>query len=158
MSDSGTRTIETTSPEETAELGRSLGALLQPGHVLALIGPLGAGKTQLTQGLALGLGAPERVTSPTFKLVNEYHGRIALYHLDAYRLQGADDLIALGCDEFFDATEGDAAAVVEWADRVAAALPADRLEIHIDLTGETTRTLALTPTGPNAAALLAALA
>jgi tRNA threonylcarbamoyladenosine biosynthesis protein TsaE len=154
MNDNTTRTIETASPEETAELGRALGTLLGPGHVLALIGPLGAGKTQLTQGLALGLGAPERVTSPTFKLVNEYHGRIVLYHLDAYRLHGADDMIALGCDEFFD---GAGAAVVEWADLVAPALPDDRLEIRIELTGETSRTLTFTPAGPNAAALLAAL-
>ena len=147
-------TIETHSPEETAALGRRLGEQLEPGDVLALVGPLGAGKTQLTKGLALGAGAQGRVTSPTFKLVNEYAGRITLYHIDAYRLHDAADLVALGCDEFFDT---DGAAVVEWADRVAAALPEGHLRIDINITGPASRTLVLRPTGPRAARLLNAL-
>ena len=142
--------IETTSPEETAELGRMLGERLRPGDVLALVGPLGAGKTQLAKGLALGVGAETTVTSPTFKLVNEYAGRVRLYHIDAYRLRSAEDLVALGCDEFFD---GDGAAVVEWADRVAAALPAEHLRVAIDITGPTSRRLTLAPLGQRAGRL-----
>ena len=144
--------IETHSPEETLELGRKLGKRLEPRDVLALIGPLGAGKTQLTRGLALGVGSDGRVTSPTFKLVNEYEGRIRLYHIDAYRLHGADDLVALGCDEFFD---GDGAAVVEWADRVAGALPAERLRVEIQITGADSRKFMLSAEGPGAERLLA---
>jgi len=143
--------IETNSPEETVELGRKLGERLEPGDVLALTGPLGAGKTQLTRGLALGAGAAGRVTSPTFKLVNEYAGRVRLYHIDAYRLRGADDLVALGCDEFFD---GDGAAAVEWADRVAEALPPDHLRVEIAITGAASRRLAFSAAGPRSERLL----
>lgn len=143
--------IETNSPEDTAELGRRLGRRLEAGDVLALTGPLGAGKTQLTRGLALGTGAASRVTSPTFKLVNEYEGRVRLYHIDVYRLGGAEDLVALGSDEFFD---GDGAAVVEWADRVAGALPAEHLRIEIDITGAASRRFVLTALGPRCERLL----
>ena len=146
--------VETHSPEETTALGRRLGERLEPGDVLALAGPLGAGKTQLVRGLALGVGAEGRVTSPTYKLVNEYSGRIRLYHVDAYRLRGAGDMLALGCDEFFD---GDGAAVVEWANRVAAALPAEFLRIDIDLTGPRSRRLVLDARGPRPARLIDAL-
>ena len=145
--------IETHSPEETVELGRRLGEQLVPGDVIALVGPLGAGKTQLTRGIALGAGSTGRVTSPTFKLVNEYDGRVRVYHLDAYRLHGADDLVALGCDEFFD---GDGAAVVEWADRVAEALPDDRVRVDIAITGATSRRLTFSTAGPRAERLIAA--
>lgn len=146
-------TIETHSSEETVEVGRRLGEYLESGDVLALVGPLGAGKTQLTRGIAFGAGATSRVTSPTFKLVNEYDGRVRVYHLDAYRLHGPDDLVALGCDEFFD---GDGAAVVEWADRVDAALPADRVRIDIVITGPASRRLTFSAAGPRAERLIAA--
>ncbi len=146
--------IETVSPEETVELGRRLGEQLERGDVLALVGPLGAGKTQLTRGLALGIGAGERVTSPTFKLVNEYEGRIRLFHIDAYRLRDAEDLAALGCDELFDGR--DSAAVVEWADRVAAALPAEYLSIEFEITGPASRKLIIGAAGPRSARLLPA--
>lgn len=145
--------VETNSPEETTELGRRLGGRLEPGDILALTGPLGAGKTQLTRGLALGTGAASRVTSPTFKLVNEYEGRVRLYHIDAYRLGGAEDLVALGSEEFFD---GDGAAVVEWADRVAGALPAEHLRVEIGITGAASRRLVLTALGERHERLLGA--
>jgi tRNA threonylcarbamoyladenosine biosynthesis protein TsaE len=143
--------IETRSPEETVELGRKLGEQLAAGDVIALIGQLGAGKTQLTRGIAIGIGSAGRVTSPTFKLVNEYDGRVRVYHIDAYRLHGADDLVALGCDEFFD---GDGAAVVEWADLVAEALPDDRVRVDIAITGAASRRLTFSTTGPNAQRLI----
>ena len=145
--------VETHSPEETASLGRRLGERLEPGDVLAMVGQLGAGKTQLTRGLALGIGSDGPVTSPTFKLVNEYEGRVRLYHIDAYRLHGADDLLALGCDEFFD---GAGAAAVEWADRITAALPAEHLRIDIAIAGPAARRFTFTATGPRAERLLRA--
>jgi len=155
MSETGKLNIETASPEETLALGRRLGQQLQPGDVLALVGSLGAGKTQFTKGLADGAGAPDRVTSPTFKLVNEYHGRLVLYHIDAYRLHGPAELVALGCDEFFD---GDGAAVVEWADRVEDALPNELLRVDITIAGTASRRLSFTPIGARARRLLGAVA
>lgn len=146
-----TKIIETHSPAETIELGRALGAALRAGDVLALVGQLGAGKTELIKGLAIGIGAMERVTSPTFKLVNEYSGRITLYHLDAYRLRGASDLAAIGSEDFFD---GEGAAAVEWADRVAEVLPHDHLRIEMKISGETSRQITLTATGGRSRHLL----
>jgi len=111
-------------PARTLRFGQALGRLLRAGDVVGLRGPLGAGKTLLTQGVAAGIGVPDDqpVVSPTFVLVRQYVGRLKLYHIDAYRLGGADDLIALGFEEMVE--EPGAAVVVEWADRVTAALPA----------------------------------
>ena len=115
--------ITTNSPDETIELGRRLGRLLGPGYVVALTGELGAGKTCLTKGIALGLGVADAraVRSPTFVLISEYRGRLTLYHVDAYRLHGPADFEALGATEIL--TSG-AVTVIEWADRVEGALPA----------------------------------
>ena len=88
--------IITKSPAETARVGEILGRLLGPGDVICLLGDLGAGKTCLTQGLAKNLGVEEHVTSPTFTLINEHHGRLPLYHMDVYRLEGASDMEDLG--------------------------------------------------------------
>src|SRR5438132_11830697 len=96
----------------TEAFGRRLGALLFPGAVVALVGQLGAGKTHLTRAIAEGLGVPDGrcVTSPTFVLLQEYQGRLPIYHFDAYRLQGAADLLELGTEEQF---EGDGVCLVE---------------------------------------------
>jgi tRNA threonylcarbamoyladenosine biosynthesis protein TsaE len=139
-------TIVTHSPEETLLVGRRLGERLAAGSVLALFGPLGAGKTVLTKGLAEGLGVPDsrEVTSPTFVLIHEYQGRLPVYHIDAYRLGGVADAEALGTDElFFD----DGACIVEWADRIAEALPPERLDIRLEHAGEQDRRLAFEPRG-----------
>jgi len=121
------------SVDETLRIGRVLGGLLQPGDVVALIGRLGAGKTCLTRGAAEGAGAdPEHVTSPTFVLINEYEGRLTVYHFDAYRLCGADDMLALGSDEYFS---GDGACLVEWADHVAESLPEEHLRVTMEVAG-----------------------
>jgi len=117
------------SPEATRRFGRQLGALLAPGDVLVLIGDLGAGKTLLVQSMATGLGITERVTSPTFALVHHYDdGRVPVVHIDAWRLDSADDLIDLGVEAILD---DDRVTIVEWGDRVTAALPAERLELTL---------------------------
>lgn len=140
-------TVVSRSRRETIALGRRLGALLGPGHVVALIGALGSGKTTLTKGIAEGLGVEDSraVTSPTFVLIHEHAGRVPLYHLDAYRLSGPADAEALGTDELF---YGDGVAVVEWADRILAALPAERLDLHLGLGGnDGERTMDFRPRG-----------
>lgn len=107
--------------EEMEALGAALGAELQAGSVLALVGGLGAGKTRMVKGLARGAGYGGEVTSPTFALVHEYRGgRLPLFHLDLYRLKSADELLAIGWDEFLD--EG-GIVIVEWADLFPELLP-----------------------------------
>ena len=136
--------------------GRRLGELLGPGDVVALSGPLGSGKTVLTKGLAEGLGVdePRWVTSPTFVLVHEYEGRVPVYHVDAYRLRGPADAAALGTDEIFF---GEGVAIIEWADRILAALPDERLDIAMAITGEEERQLTLEPRGERCASLVEVL-
>ena len=103
------------SPGETEALGESWGRVAQKGWVIGLSGELGAGKTQLVRGLARGLGSPERVHSPTFTLVNVYTGgRFILYHIDLYRLETRDQIIAAGIEEYFNPA---GVAVIEWAER-----------------------------------------
>ncbi len=116
--------------EETRAAGRALAGALEPGDVVGLVGPLGAGKTQFIKGLAAGLEvADERgVNSPTFVLVQQYHGRLTLYHIDAYRLARAGELAALGFDELCDAG---GVVVIEWADRVESLLPDSAVRIDL---------------------------
>ncbi len=131
-------TFETAGVEETLRLGEQLGGRLSRGDCVALIGPLGAGKTVLVRGIAVGLGLedPRLVSSPTFVLVHEYPARVPVYHLDLYRLTDPRaELVDLGLEEMLD--EG--VALVEWADRAAGALPADRRDIRIEITGVDSR-------------------
>lgn len=113
----------TSSPEATFDLGRAIAAEVRGGDVIALSGPLGSGKTQFVKGLAAGLEVDpaEPVVSPTFVLMRCYEGRLRLYHLDAYRLSGAEELDAIGFQEM--CAESDAAVAIEWADRISKALP-----------------------------------
>jgi tRNA threonylcarbamoyladenosine biosynthesis protein TsaE len=115
-------------PDETRHLGLWIGTSAEPGTVVALIGPLGAGKTQLTKGIAAGLGVQSVVNSPTFVLLNEHPGRLRLYHADAYRLADPEEAAAAG---FFDERVTDGVMVIEWADRLDGWLPAERLEIRL---------------------------
>lgn len=122
----------------TEALGRRLGAQLFPGAVIALIGPLGAGKTQLARAIAVGLDIanPAVVTSPTFVLIQEYAARIPIYHFDAYRLNTEAEFADLGVHEYF---EEHGVCLVEWADKVPSTLPTERLEMRITITGEDSR-------------------
>ena len=108
--------VKTLSPAETQQLGVQLGRLLDGPLVILLSGDLGAGKTCFTQGVARGLGVPEAepVTSPTYTLMNQYGGRLPLYHFDLYRLNHQDDLVDIDFDDYL---QGDGIVVVEWADR-----------------------------------------
>ena len=145
-----TWTVETKSPEETMALGRRLGRTARPGDVVALVGELGSGKTHLVKGMAEGIGAAQarQVTSPSFILCRRYlDGRLPFYHLDAYRLGGARDLEGIGAEEML---WGEGVSVLEWADRAPGILPADHLEIRLEVTGEQSRRLLLTPHGPQA--------
>jgi len=130
--------IVSRSVEETLEIGRAVGACLEVGDVAGIVGPLGAGKTHLIKGVAVGLGmADDRlVNSPTFVLVNEYEGRFPLFHLDAYRLAGAGEMAALGFEEMCD---GRGFVVVEWADRVAEVFKPETLWVELSVTGERRR-------------------
>ena len=136
----GTQEIESRSVEQTLELGRALGESCRGGEVIALIGELGSGKSLFTKGLAAGLGIdrPDHVTSPTFVIINEYPGRLRLYHVDAYRLGGADDLDALGIEEII---ESGGVVAIEWADRVSDCIPSEAITIRIDITGDSRRRL-----------------
>jgi len=147
---------ETRSPQETHALGEALGAVLMGGLTIGLVGQLGAGKTVLVKGIAAGnaLADTRAVTSPTFTLVHEYAGRLALFHLDAYRLKGPDDLLSLGVEEF---AGPDSAVVVEWADRVTEAMPADTLWIELAVAGETDRRFSFRADGDSARRCLDAL-
>jgi tRNA threonylcarbamoyladenosine biosynthesis protein TsaE len=127
---------------DTDRLGEALAIVLPPGTVIGLTGTLGAGKTRLVQAVAAAVGLPrDNITSPTFVLVNEYRGgRLPIFHFDTYRLKDDDEFLNLGPDEYFDS---DGLTFVEWADRVADLLPADRIEIRIEVTGETSREIAI---------------
>ena len=119
----------TNSPSETEALGESLAGQLEPGTVIAFTGDLGAGKTAFVRGLARGLGVQERVTSPTFTIVNEYEGgRLPLFHFDMYRLGSADELFDIGWEDYL-ARRGVCA--VEWSENVSDALDSDCLRVDI---------------------------
>ena len=119
----------TNSPEETEALGEMLAGRLEPGTVIAFTGDLGAGKTAFVRGLARGLGITERVTSPTFTIVNEYEGgRLPLFHFDMYRLGSADELFDIGWEDYL--ARGGVCAV-EWSENVSDALDNDCLRVDI---------------------------
>lgn len=124
--------LDSNGPDQTREIGRALGEASFPGTVLALVGELGAGKTQLAKGVAEGLGVEGVVNSPTFVLMNEHPGRLRLFHADAYRLGEPEEALAAG---LLDDREMDGVFVIEWADRLDGWLPIERLHVTI-LPGE----------------------
>jgi len=138
--------VYTSITDETVALGERLGELAHPGDFIALTGDLGSGKTHFVQGFARGVGVdPETcVSSPSYTLLNEYCGRIPLYHFDLYRLEGDADLQHLGFEEYF---YGRGVCVVEWADKLHAELPEEHLEVAITQTGDTSRRIEFIPRG-----------
>ncbi len=137
--------IDVDKLSDTQRLGRKLAALLPRGSVVALNGPLGAGKTQLVQAVADGCGIdPADVTSPTYVLLQEYIGNPSIFHFDVYRLKDQEEFLQLGAEEYF---EGDGLCLIEWADRVQAYLPEEHLEIQIEVTGENSRRFTITAHG-----------
>jgi tRNA threonylcarbamoyladenosine biosynthesis protein TsaE len=138
------RTMTTASDSATRAVGRALAALVAPGDVLVLSGDLGAGKTQLTKGLADGLGVAEPVTSPTFNLLLVHEGRVPLYHFDLYRLDFASQLEDL---DYWGTLEADGVSVVEWGDRFAEAIPDECVVVRIRITGDDERALEIDSRG-----------
>jgi tRNA threonylcarbamoyladenosine biosynthesis protein TsaE len=119
----------TNSEEETEALGARLAAVLTPGTVVAFTGDLGAGKTAFTRGLARGLGVTDRVTSPTFTIVNEYEGgRLPLFHFDMYRLASSEELFDIGWEDYL---QRGGVCAVEWSENVSDALEEDALSVEI---------------------------
>lgn len=136
----------------TERIGERLARLARPGDVLALWGELGAGKTVLTKGVAAGLGLdPADVTSPTFIIEHEHEGgRIPLFHLDLYRLEGAD----LGSTGWEEALDSGGLTVIEWPDRVGDALPEDRIDVRLEHIADTKRAVTISATGSRSRELL----
>jgi len=135
------RRLVTTSEAETIALGRSLAAELRRGDVVLLEGVLGAGKTALARGLASGLGVPEEeVRSPTFTLVNPYHGRLPVYHVDLYRIEKPRDLDELGLEEILGT---DGVAIVEWAERLGRWRPPHAYVIRFEDRGDSERAIVI---------------
>ncbi|HUU02906.1 MAG TPA: tRNA (adenosine(37)-N6)-threonylcarbamoyltransferase complex ATPase subunit type 1 TsaE [Myxococcota bacterium] len=132
--------IFTNSALETRALGRRLGKMSLPGDWIGLTGELGAGKTCLVQGLALGAGVDERVavTSPTYVIYQSYPGRLPVHHLDLYRLMSSDELAEIGYDEL---VYGDGVCVVEWFERIAKARPGSGLTVSLEIVDDTSRRL-----------------
>ncbi len=119
------------SLEETQKFGIKLGNALKKGDILCLNGDLGAGKTTLTKSIGIGLGVDEYITSPTFALINQYSGKLPVYHFDVYRLENVEELNDLGFDEYF---YGNGVCIVEWADKIEKMIPKERIVIDIEKT------------------------
>ncbi len=121
-------TFTTKTPEETIELGVRIGKKLQKGDVIAMQGTLAAGKTTITKGIAQALGIKDTITSPTFCLISEYYGKMPLYHMDVYRLEGTEDFINLGTD---DMIYGDGVSIIEWSEKIMDELPERTIILNI---------------------------
>lgn len=141
------------SPEETLRLGAFLGKYLTNGSVIALSGELGCGKTCLAQGIARGLGVPDDlyVTSPSYTLVNEYPGRLRLFHVDLYRIENIVELDEIGLDEIIGC---DGVAVIEWAEKMIEVIPKERLSISISMVDHQTRNFRFKGYGQSAVDLI----
>ncbi|SDA12428.1 tRNA threonylcarbamoyladenosine biosynthesis protein TsaE [Ruminococcus sp. YE71] len=132
----------TNSADETVALGEKIGRLLRGGEVIAYRGDLGAGKTTITRGISLGMGLGDEVTSPTFALVNEYHGdKLSLYHFDMYRITSAEDLETTG---FFDFMNEDSVIAAEWSENIEDELPEDTIFIELRRVSDDVREIIIT--------------
>jgi tRNA threonylcarbamoyladenosine biosynthesis protein TsaE len=151
----GTLDFISHSEAQTRRLGARLGKLVQAGQIVALLGDLGTGKTRLAQGFGEGLDVlpDEVINSPTFTFVNQYQGRLTYYHIDLYRLTNATEAETLGLDDYFF---GDGVCLIEWADRLAATIPPDRLEIELYHLNDTKRRIVVRAYGVEHSELLEA--
>lgn len=131
-------TFTTKTPEETIALGKRIGAKLKKGDVIAMQGTLAAGKTTITKGIAKALGIKDIITSPTFCLISEYYGKMPLYHMDVYRLEGGDDFVNLGTD---DMIYGDGVSIIEWSEKIIDELPEKTIILKITPNEDGTRTV-----------------
>ena len=155
-------TFKTRTTEETIALGEALGRVLEPGDVLVLTGDLGAGKTQLTKGIAAGMGVQDDVTSPTFNILMVYEGaEMPLYHFDLYRLEDPDQLEDTG---LYDLLGADGPCVIEWGEQFSEEIGPERLDVHLSRLDaevaageEPPREVRLVPQGQRAQAIVAAL-
>ena len=131
--------FHTSTSEETIELGKTIGSLLKSGDILAMTGTLAAGKTTITKGIAQSLGISDNITSPTFCLISEYDGtKMPLYHMDVYRLEGAEDFVNLGVDEML---YGNGVCIIEWSEKVQSELPKKTIFMKITPSTDGTRTI-----------------
>jgi tRNA threonylcarbamoyladenosine biosynthesis protein TsaE len=147
-------TLESRGPAETRRIGEWLARLLRAGDVLLLSGDLGAGKTCLAQGIGRGLKVAEAVKSSSFVLVNEYHGRLHVYHADLFRLGDAGEIADLGLEE----NAADGLLLIEWPDRAWEEMPAESLVLRFEITGDRSRRIAIEPHGARYESLVAELA
>lgn len=138
------RWIEVNNQEETQDLAHQLASCLEAGDILCLTGDLGAGKTTFTKALGVGLGVEDDITSPTFTLIQEYQGRMPVYHFDVYRIKHAGEFNDLGAEEYFD---GHGICVIEWADLVKDYLPETKLWIDIRWVDVEKRRICFDPQG-----------
>ena len=133
--------FHTKSADETIALGKKIGSLLKKGDIIALQGTLAAGKTTITKGIASALDVKEEITSPTFCLIPEYEGRMPLYHMDVYRLEGCDDFINLGVE---DLIYGNGVSLIEWSEKIMDELPKKTIILRLEAKdGSTERTITL---------------
>ena len=137
--------VTTHSSEQTRDFAAALGAVAKPGDRVALVGPLGAGKTQFAKGFAAGLGVREIVNSPSFTLMAEYAGRLALFHQDLYRLTGAEEVLGGG---MVDERGLDGVTLTEWAERLPAAIDRERLTVSFEVLGDDDRRITLVGSVP----------
>ncbi len=126
----------TSSPEETVALGKKIGGMLKNGDVIAMQGTLAAGKTTITKGIAAALDIEDTITSPTFCLISEYQGKMPLYHMDVYRLNGAEDFAELGTD---DMIYGNGVSIIEWSEKIMTELPRKTILLKITTQEDGTR-------------------
>jgi tRNA threonylcarbamoyladenosine biosynthesis protein TsaE len=139
----GCLVLHSRSPAGTKRIGARIAKLLQPGDVLLLLGDLGSGKTTLTQGIGAGLKVTGQVKSPTFVLMNEYRGRLTVYHADLYRLNDPTEVVDLALDD----VAADGVLIVEWPDRAPGELPPEHLLVHIEEESASARRITLTAHG-----------
>jgi tRNA threonylcarbamoyladenosine biosynthesis protein TsaE len=137
--------LSTSSANETRELAARLAAYAEPGDLILLVGELGAGKTTFVQGFGAALGVTEPITSPTFTLAREYRGRLALHHLDVYRIEQLGEVLDLALPELLDSG---AVTLIEWADAIIPVLPTEYLEVRLEYgDGDDERVISLRPVG-----------